>query len=69
VGLVTAVAARSGRQPGEIALLLYGSAGPPPAPGAGPGIAADAPGTPADDAELVRLADEIDRLEAEVRAR
>lgn len=64
VGLVTAVAARSGRHPGEVAMLLYGSAGPPPAAGTGHGSTA-----PADDAELVRLADEIDRLEAEVRAR
>jgi hypothetical protein len=66
-GLVTAVAARAGRQPGEVALLLYGSAGPP-APGLGARPGTD-PGTPADDAELVRLADDIDRLEAEVRAR
>lgn len=54
-GLVTTVAARTGRHPGEVGALLYGSAGP-----------AD---TPADDAGLIRLADEIDRLEREVRAR
>lgn len=63
-GLVTAVATRAGRQPGEVAMLLYGSAGPPPAPGIGHGSA-----PPADDGELVRLADEIDRLEREVHAR
>jgi hypothetical protein len=63
-GLVTAVAARAGRQPGEVALLLYGSAGPPPAPGTGAGAL-----PPADDGELVRLADDIDRLEREVHAR
>ncbi|HSP37333.1 MAG TPA: DUF4350 domain-containing protein [Frankiaceae bacterium] len=66
VGLVTAVAARAGRQPGEVALLLYGSAGPPATTGVGTGAVSAAP---ADDAELIRLADHIDRLEREVRAR
>jgi hypothetical protein len=70
------VAVRSGRHPGEIAALLYGSAGPSgtaaglPA-GSVPGAAGPfLPGAPpADDQALVRLADEIDRLEREVRAR
>jgi hypothetical protein len=53
-GLVVAVAERAGRQPGEVGALLYGAAGSP---------------GPADDAALVRLADDIDRLEREVRAR
>jgi hypothetical protein len=67
---VTAVAARSGRHPEEVATLLYG-----PARGAGPsgtetGATASGPvAEPADDAALIRLADEIDRLEREVRGR
>lgn len=68
--LVTTVAARSGRQPGEIAELLYGSAertGPFGA--AGPDLAGAGGGAPVDDAALIRLADEIDRLEREVRGR
>jgi hypothetical protein len=70
-GLVTAVAGRSGRQPGEIAALLYGSAQPgaTAATGQVPGLGEPVSGTPGDDAALVRLADEIDRLEREVRAR
>lgn len=56
--VVDAVAARSGADPGEVAALLYGYS---PAAGA----AAD-PFT-ADDAGLVRLADELDRLEAILR--
>jgi hypothetical protein len=76
-GLVMTVAARTGRHPGEVAALLYGSAGPTRTSGSyGPG-AVGGPGgapttstdTPADDAGLIRLADEIDRLEREVRAR
>ncbi len=77
-GLVTAVAARAGRQPGEVAALLYGSAVPGGTaqtgtagapPGQVPGLGEPVAGTPGDDAALVRLADEIDRLEREVRAR
>lgn len=67
-GLVNAVAARSGRQPGEIAALLYGSAGAPAASPNGPG-GPGMPTGPNDDAELIRLADQIDQLEREVRAR
>jgi hypothetical protein len=55
-GLIASVASRSGRTPGQVAALLYGSAEP-------------AGAAPADDQALVRLADEIDRLEQEVRAR
>ncbi len=71
-GLVTTVAARTGRHPGEVAALLYGSAEPSRtsgSSGSGAGGSATPADIPADDAGLLRLADEIDRLEREVRAR
>jgi hypothetical protein len=60
--LVPAVAGRTGRQPAEVAALLYGAAGPGQT-----GQGQTSP--PLDDAALVRLADELDQLEREVRAR
>jgi hypothetical protein len=55
--LVGAVATRTGRDPGEIASLLYG-----------PGSAAGARTTsPLDDAGLLRLSDELETLDRQVR--
>jgi hypothetical protein len=58
--LVAAVAGRTGRAPGEVALLLYGAAAPDP-PTTHPASSA------LDDPALVRLADDLDDLDREVR--
>jgi hypothetical protein len=60
--LTSAVAVRTGLPPWQVAALLYGAG-----TAAGPaGAAAAAGGEPADDAALVRLADDLDRLDRQV---
>ena len=69
-GLVTAVAGRTSRPADAVGALLYGSAVGPVAAQAGrlpgPGVAAESFDI-GDDATLVRLVDDLDALEMEVR--